>query len=181
MKPGDKLKGNYNRIGGKYRCPFCACEETTTRDNIYRYSCGYSGSSIDRNGFSVVTTPCERYIEMKNISVKVSPEESDVLQRLAFLKGYSWQCAGKQVGYLSIQIIFFNKDGTIYSGVGRVSDYEELSFRDALTFLATAQLSMKLGEYTVVYNADLSGIKVGCTAVSKAQVDEIHAKLHSKD
>lgn len=118
---------------------------------------------------------------MKNhrkFCVKVTPQTSEALQKVAFANGYGWS-GGNRIDYTDESYLHFSSDGCItYSGLLRSSDYEVI-FTTAVEYLTGTKEDPKPIELTMgsfqVYIVPGESIKFGCTELYKDQVERLIA------
>ena len=72
---------------------------------------------------------------MRNFKIKVNPEQSDVIQKLLFLAGYTWSSNDTNVQFIEIPFLLFHYymgEQKLFLSRGRFT--YEISYYDEITF-----------------------------------------------
>jgi hypothetical protein len=120
-----------------------------------------------------------------NFAVKVTPEISEALQKIAFKNGYVWFAFKTQeLKAFDYEYLYFvphemgiraNKGSFRPVGLSTGYSYELVSIEKAIELLSEEHI--KIGPYTVVFKDKT--VTVGCQTVSLETVEKIYKKLKS--
>ena len=88
---------------------------------------------------------------MRNFKIKVTPEQSEILQKLLFIAGYKWGDDTTDVLYTEVPYLFFDNDDHINqvlrksNSVNRFNEinYDEITF-DEFVYEIEQELNGKL-------------------------------------
>ena len=109
----------------------------------------------------------------EKIVVNVTPEQSEILQLVAFQQGFSWVFGSShKVEFIDMPYLFFNMDKSL-THCDHYTTGKLLSFQDALAMLlgVTKTISVRVGQYDATVSQD--SIKVGCTTIDRETVEKL--------
>lgn len=115
-------------------------------------------------------------------SIKIDCEEiSQFLQEFCFSHGITWDNVDNKIAFqfLDKPYLIINLTSRFIYWHTDAKSNQEISLSEIIAIIKALPEfpKIKLGSYDVLFNQDKSGIKVGCTSVTKDQVKQIWEAL----
>jgi hypothetical protein len=121
---------------------------------------------------------------MKKFVVEVTPEQSTILQKLAFKKGCRWFSEGQNVSFITNKYLYVREEltyGNDSNVANKTRNQPLVSFDEAFEYLLNdvepsamtkQKPTLQVGAYEVIFSKN-GAIKFGCTQISPEDVAKI--------